>query len=93
MQDNTFKFFNDTVNTAKGNLANIVTGLGKNGGIDVDTGLRVAAIQMEMAKATAIMAVAQQLAVIAQNLNGVSTPGQSIRYGMAEVAEAIKNHT
>lgn len=73
-QDNTLEFFNSTINTAKNNLTNIVNGLDASGeGVNADIGLRVAAIQVETAKAIGLAMVTQQLAEVAQavkNLRG-----------------------
>lgn len=75
------EFLTEALNAAKNNVGEAIT-RAERSGLTSDKLLRVAEIQAEMAKATA-------LAMIAQALNGVATPGQSIRYGMADVAAAI----
>lgn len=90
-QDNTFEFFNNTVNTAKNNLANITNDLVATGGMNSDAALKIAEIQMEMAKAVALAGIAQQLSAIVQQMDHVSTPGSSIRYGLEPLADAIKS--
>jgi hypothetical protein len=85
--DNSVDFFNESINVAKRNITEVVDGLGQR--MNAETALRIAEIQVEMAKAVAIVMVSQQLAVIGRNLDGVASPGKSIRYGMEQVAASI----
>jgi len=48
--------------------------------------LAAASAQTELAKASALLEIGSQL----QALSAIATPGASIRYGMAEVAEALR---
>jgi hypothetical protein len=78
------EFFTEAINSAKGNVGEAIRIIEEARTIDSDKLLRIAEIQAEMAKAAGLV-------IVAQAIQACSTPGQSIRYGMAEVAEALKS--
>ncbi len=49
--------------------------------------LAAAEIQIELAKAASLLEIGRQL----QHLSSIATPGESIRYGMAQVADALRD--
>lgn len=73
---------NDRLNAASANLDSI--GDRKQ---SVDTVLKVAAIQVEMAKTMALAMVAE---AIHAHATATSSPGSSIRYGLNDLVEAVK---
>lgn len=67
---------------------NVEAAIGKLRGVPTfQEQAEAARLQIELAHAVALIEVARQL----QALSAMATPGQSIRYGMAEVAEALRN--
>lgn len=75
------EFFNKTLNMANANLEQIVEGTRDTPNLDV--ALKAAEIQVEMAKAVGLV-------MIAQAIQATSTPGQSIRYGMEPLTNAVQ---
>lgn len=72
-------FVASSINNAKKNLAML-----EDQRMETKDVLKVAGIQAELAKAGALV-------MIAQAIQSSSTQGNSIRYGMAEVAGALKS--
>jgi hypothetical protein len=78
------EFFADAVNSARKNIAETVRLLENGGGANPTMLLKIAEIQASLAQGVG-------LAMVAQAIHAGNAPGASIRYGMADIAEAIKN--
>jgi hypothetical protein len=77
------EFFSESLNAAKDNLCKAIERLEVTAPISAEKLMKIAEIQTEMAKATALV-------MVAQAIQACSTPGDSIRYGVAEVAAALR---
>jgi len=80
----------EALNVSRSNLREYIEYKRASGeGLNGPDALEVAQLQSEQAKAAALTFIGEQLSFIARALQGVSTPGQSIRYGLADVAQAL----